>query len=277
MLRLRSIPNIMAELKLLKERYGVKEIEVVDDAFNLNVKRAKELFQTIMDQSLHLYFSFPNGLRADVMDEELVDLMKAAGVYRIVYAIESGSPKVQKEIQKHLNLDKAQKMITYTAKRGISVGSFYMLGFLNETEEDMRQTINFALKSKAHTASFFLLNPFPNTEIYRQAVNAGYRLDNVKFVHYYSLPTNISKVPDQKILKFRGQAYRRFFLNPIRAYRFFRTTPSRKFFFRKIVIALWLFFIQTKEEEQGSSRIHGDRRRPPSQPGAEVALSRFRP
>lgn len=111
----------MLELQHLKSKYAVKEIEIVDDSFNLNVKRAKDLFQAVIDSSLDLYFSFPNGLRADVMDEELVGLMKKAGIYRLVYAIESGSPRVQKAMKKNLNLEKARRIIAYTARKGISV------------------------------------------------------------------------------------------------------------------------------------------------------------
>jgi hypothetical protein len=163
-------------------------------------------------------------------------------------------------VKKNLNLARAQEMITYTAKKGISVGSFYMLGFLDETEEEMWMTINFALKSKAHTASFFLLNPFPNTEIYNQAIAAGHNLADTKFAHYYSLSSNISRVPSRKILKFRNIAYRRFFLNTIRMFRFFLTTPTKIFFFKKVLIALFMFIVQVQEEKRapvGDEKVEG--------------------
>jgi radical SAM superfamily enzyme YgiQ (UPF0313 family) len=259
-IRYRSIERILEEMWFLKKTYGVKEIELVDDAFNLDIKYATQFFQSLVDSNINLNYSFPNGLRADRMTTKLVDLMKTAGVYRLVYAIETGSPRMQKLVKKNLNLDKAQEMITYTAKKGISVGSFYMLGFLDETEEEMRMTLNFAFKSKAHTASFFLLNPFPNTEIYNQAVKAGFNLDDSKFSHYYSLSSNISRVPSQKILKLRNYAYRRFFLNPIRMLRFFLTTPTKIFFFKKVLIALFMFIVQVQEEKRspiGGEKIEG--------------------
>jgi radical SAM superfamily enzyme YgiQ (UPF0313 family) len=127
-----------------------------------------------------------------------------------------------------------------------------MLGFLNETEEDMMMTLNFAFKSKAHTASFFLLNPFPNTEIYQQAREAGKNLQDVRYIHYYSLCANISQVSNKRILQLRNYAYRRFFLNPIRIYHFFRTTPSRIFFFKKVLIALYMFFVQIENEKKSA-------------------------
>lgn len=249
-LRRRSVGRVIEELRLLKQQSGVREIDFVDDAFNLNIEYAKNFYREIIRANLNLNYSYPNGLRADRMDEELVDLMKKAGVNRVVYAVESGSPRIQKLVKKNLDLAKTKEMIALTAKKGISVGSFYMMGFLDETEEEMRTTIDFAIKSQAHTASFFLLNPYPNTEIYKQAVEAGYRLQDTKYGHYYSLCSNISKVPTDTILRYRNYAYRRFFLNPIRMFRFFRTTPTGLFFFKMAIIALYMFFMKVEEDKR---------------------------
>jgi len=258
--RRRSAERVIEELRFLKRTYGVREIEFIDDTFNLNLKYAKNFYRALIDADLGLYYSYPNGLRADRMDEELVDLMKQAGVFRIVYGIESGSPRIQKTMKKNLDLEKARQMIALTAGKNISVGSFYMLGFLDETEEEMRRSINFAVESKAHTASFFLLNPYPNTEIYRQALEAGYQLQDTKYGHYYSLCSNISKVSAERILSLRNYAYRRFFFNPVRLIRLTRTTPFMLFFFKIMIIGIYMLFVKVKEDKRtpiGSSSDEG--------------------
>jgi radical SAM superfamily enzyme YgiQ (UPF0313 family) len=157
-------------------------------------------------------------------------------------------------------LDKAKKIIEYTAKKRISVGIFNLLGFLNETEEDMWMTINFAVKSKAHTAAFYILNPFPNTEVHRLAKQQGFPMDDVNFVQYFSMSVNITKVPAERVLKLQKYAYRRFFLNPVRIYRMLRTTPSYNFFFIKVLAAVYLFFSSAqmgKKKQIGTSATEG--------------------
>jgi radical SAM superfamily enzyme YgiQ (UPF0313 family) len=247
-LRRHSIPYILDEITYLKEKKGVREIEVTDDIFNLDPEWTKQFLQSIIDRKLNLYFSFPNGLRADRMTEEIIDLMVEMGTYRIVYAVETGTARIQKEIRKNVDLEKALRYINYTAEKGISVGSFFILGFLDETEEEMRQTINFACRAKLSTASFFILTPFPGTEIYQQALARNINIQNSEFTHYYALSTNLSKVPDKKLLKLRVYAYLRFYLNPLRMIRFLRTTPLYRDFFKTLATAFWYFIVKPKNK-----------------------------
>ncbi|MBC8204623.1 MAG: radical SAM protein, partial [FCB group bacterium] len=241
-LRKRSPENVIAELKWLKEKLAIEEIEYIDDVFNLDIKRAKLIMDMMIAEKLNLKFSFPNGLRADQMDEELIDKMKAAGCYRINYAIESGSDRIQKQIHKNLNLERAMEIINYTAEKNISVGGFFMLGFQDETESEMRRTIDFALKSKCHTASFFILTPFPGTEMYREAAAAGYDMEGI-YSDYGAVSANISQVSSEQILKMRKDAFRRFYFDPIRMCSIFRTTPNKMALLRNVIRTAKLSFL----------------------------------
>ena len=224
--RTRSPENIIAELKWLKEEFRVEEIEFIDDVFNLDLERAKRIMSSIIEEGLDFKISFPNGLRADRMDEELIDLMKRAGCYRINYAVESGSGRIQKVMKKRLNLKRAQEVIDYTALKNISIGGFFMLGFPTESEEEMRETVEFALKSRCHTASFFILTPFPGTEIYREAESAGFNM-KAYYSDYGAVSANLSRASSEKILELRRSAFRRFYFNPRRIWSIFRTTPNK--------------------------------------------------
>ena len=246
-LRKRSVENVIGELKLMKERYNVEEVEFIDDIFNLDIERAKQIFRRIIEEKLDLKFSFPNGLRSDRMDEELLDLFREGGAYRLVFAIESGTPRIQKLVRKNLDLDKAEENIVQAAKRGFSLGGFFMMGFLDETEEEVWNTINFALKSELHTAAFFVVTPFPNTEIWQQAREMGYDLSanpENYFAHYQKVSANISRVPSKRLEKLRKIAFRRFYLNPRRLINFMRTTPWKDRFFTKIWILIAASFFK---------------------------------
>jgi radical SAM superfamily enzyme YgiQ (UPF0313 family) len=242
-LRKRSVENVIGELRLMKDRYDATEIEFIDDIFNLDIKRAKEIFQRIIDENFDFKISFPNGLRSDQFDEELLDLFKKGGVFRLVFAIESANPRIQKLIRKNLDLDAARRNIKLAAERGFSLGGFFMLGFLDETEEECWNTINFALESELHTAAFFVVTPFPNTEIWRQALERGYDLQ-ADYECYQKVSANISKVPSERLEQLRKIAFRKFYLNPKRLINFMRTTPWRDRFFEKVWILIAASFFK---------------------------------
>jgi anaerobic magnesium-protoporphyrin IX monomethyl ester cyclase len=187
---------------------------------------------------LNLKFSFPNGIRSDRVDEEMLDLFKAGGVYRIVFAVESGSPRIQKMIKKNLDLKIARENINLAAKRGFSLGGFFMLGFLDETEEELMSTINFALDAPIHTATLPFITPYPGTEIYDQLTARGYNLPT-EIEHYQKIYVNTTKIPTERIEQLRRMAFRKFYLNPHRLWGIFKTTPWRDRFFTK----LWIVFL----------------------------------
>ena len=132
----------MKEIELLVEKYKIGEIEIVDDIFNIDLPRAKQICDEIIRRKLKIKISFPNGLRVDRMDEELVLKLKQAGTHLLDYAIETGSPELQKRIGKNLDLAKAREIIKLTAAQGIFTGGFFMLGFPDETKEQMLATVN---------------------------------------------------------------------------------------------------------------------------------------
>jgi len=237
MIRKRSVDNVLQELRLLKSERGIEEIEIIDDIFNLDLERAKEILRRIIAEKLELNFCFPNGLRSDRFDEELLDLMKEAGAYRLVFAIESGSPRVQKLIKKNVKLDAAQRNIELAAQRGFSIGGFFMIGFPTEIEEEVMQTINFALNSKMATASFFMVTPFPGTELYKLALSLGFDLP-AEYEHYQKVSLNVSQVPTVRLEKLRQYALRKFYLNPRRILLYMKTTPWKVRFFQRIYILI---------------------------------------
>ncbi|MFH1861859.1 MAG: radical SAM protein [bacterium] len=237
-LRHRSVENILAELKMLKSKYNVEEVEFLDDIFNLDIPWAKQVFRAVIDHKLNMKFSFPNGLRSDCFDDELLDLMKEGGVYRMCFAIESGSKRIQKLVHKNLNLEKARVNISKAEQRGFFIGGFFIIGFPDETEAEVWKTIQFACKSKLHTAVFFIMQPFPKTEVWDMAVQAGMPVE-VDFTGYYQVSINLSRIPTTRLERLRSLALLKFYLNPVRLFHFACRAP--KFWKRSVEMASILF------------------------------------
>jgi len=211
---------------MLQRQYGVEEVEFLDDIFNLDMDRARAIFDGMRRVGLHFNITFPNGLRAEFLDDDLLRKFKEGGVYWITVAIESGSPRVQKAIKKNVNLPKAQENITKISRAGINCNGFFMMGFMDETEEEILQTIDFAAKSDLVIASFFILTPFPNTEIYNLALEAGYDMHAV-YSDYHDIAVNLSRVPTPRLWQLKKIANRRFYFSLKRVYLILRANPFR--------------------------------------------------
>jgi len=226
--RERSAEHVLAEIEMLVTRYGVKELVFMDDIFNFRPERAKKIAQGIIDKGWKLALTFPNGFRGDILDEELVVLLKKAGMYRCMVAVESASPRMQKVMRKNLKIDKVRKIVDFIAAQKVMVHGAFMLGFPTETEQEMEETIEWAATSSFHTAAFFRVIPFKGTELFKQVEHAGYELPtDWSSYEPYQAQINLSAVPEQKIFALRKKAYRRFYLNPRRLWRIFELIPQK--------------------------------------------------
>ena len=226
--RARSPENVMEEIKLLYEKYGVREIHFIDDCFNFDLDRAKKILQMIIDFKMDLKLAFPNGIRGDRLDQELIGLFKAAGAYKINFGIESGSERIQKMIRKSLDLQKIKTNIELAAKAGIFTHGFFMMGFPDETEDDLKATIEFAVESKLHTAGFALLSPFPGTRVREIAEQMGKKvIFDPDDTSYAAIACNLTALPDSELARYHRMAHWKFYFRPGQVLRILSAMPNK--------------------------------------------------
>jgi radical SAM superfamily enzyme YgiQ (UPF0313 family) len=221
-----SVERTVSQMVSLRDCYNLHEFEIIDDTFNLRLEHAKDAMREIIAQKLDVGIAFTNGLRADRMDEELLDLMQQAGTYRIDYAIESASPRVQKLAKKRLDLERAREVVNMTAERGIVTGCYYMLGFPGETGEEMEATVEYALSLKNHISSFFYLMPFPGTEIAESDPEVSKKARDMTFRDASGVAVNLSAASEEAMAAVRRRGYRGFYFNAPRMLRIARDVPK---------------------------------------------------
>jgi len=195
MWRGRSPENVLKEIKECVYKYGIKYFDILDDNFTLDPKRAKKICRLIIKEKLNIQWSTPNGIRADRVDETLIKLMKKAGCIQVKVAPESGSPLVLKNIiKKHLDLDMVKKTVSLCKKHHLSVEAFFVVGFPEETIDDIYKTISFAKELRrlgCDYCYFFIATPYYGTEMYADAVKKGY-LDESRY-HLNKIITTTNK------------------------------------------------------------------------------------
>uniref|UniRef100_A0A6M3JB83 Putative radical SAM superfamily protein n=1 Tax=viral metagenome TaxID=1070528 RepID=A0A6M3JB83_9ZZZZ len=163
--RPRSSESVLKEIRWLKETYGIKSLIFDDDNLLHDKKRAKEIFQGMIDRNLVMPW-VSIGLAVFKLDKDMLDLMKASGCEYIAVAIESGTKRILKIINKPVNFDYARKMVSYAREIGIYVAANFIVGFPTETWDEIRQTLNFAEDIGVDYAKIFHLVPLPHTEIW---------------------------------------------------------------------------------------------------------------
>jgi anaerobic magnesium-protoporphyrin IX monomethyl ester cyclase len=227
--RKRSPEHVLAELRELHDRYGIREFEIIDDIFNCDQQRAKQIFQMIIDSDMDLLLTFPNGIRGDAIDEEFLRLARQAGVVFIAFAIETATPRLQKMLRKNIRLEKIEHNIALARRHGIFCLGFFMLGFPTETREELQATLDFAIRSKLHAANFFVVNPFEGTDLADQAKDMGKPVFG-KFDDNYLSPgfTNLTDLPDAELQRIRRIGIVRFWLRPTRLWAALRDYPLKR-------------------------------------------------
>jgi radical SAM superfamily enzyme YgiQ (UPF0313 family) len=167
--RFRSPDNVLAEIEHLYHAHDVRCFYIYDDIFNVKRDRAKEICRRIVASEMDIAIDFLNGLRADLMDHELIDLMIEAGTYYFAYAVETATPRLQDMIKKYNKLDVLADTIEYTVRQGGNrcvVATYNMIGFPTETEDEVWNTIEFNRSLPHHIADVAVAIPQENTELF---------------------------------------------------------------------------------------------------------------
>ena len=188
-IRYRSVENVLNEIAFLKQEFDVKEVFFEDDNLTFNMNRAKELFNRIIQEDFGLEINFRNGIRADRVDSELLKLMKRAGVRRVRFAPESGSQEtLDRIIKKNMKLEDCEKAIRMAKDAGIEVTGLLVIGFPEETMQDIMQTIQYGHKLKklgCDSVWVGCATPYPGTELLANCIKRG--IIDEKKIDYQSL------------------------------------------------------------------------------------------
>ncbi len=189
--RYRSAEHVIGEMEMLIKNYGVKCFIFDDDNLFMNKHKAEEFLQMIIDKKLNIIWQGP-ATAVFMMDEHSVDLCKASGCVYLNIAIESGSPRVLKEIiKKPIHFDRLLGMINYIKKvGGIDLAANFIIGSPGETYDEILQTIRFAEMIDLDYVKFFISTPFPHTKMFEMAKKMGYLDDTLKFdEHHWTFGT----------------------------------------------------------------------------------------
>lgn len=215
--RYRSVENVILEIEECKNKYGIKEFNILDDTFTLNKKRLIEFCQSIIRKKLDIcWICFS---RVNTIDEEMVEIMKRAGCKKISFGLESGSQKILDLMNKNATLEMAEKAISAVRKHGIEVHASFMIGNLGETKKTINDTIKFARQFDFDNVTFFITAPLPGTHLYEVAKEKGHIGKETKWEEFAPLtktrPILVQEnLTEEELIYYQKKAFRKFYLRP---------------------------------------------------------------
>jgi len=214
-IRYRSVADVIREIILLHDRYGVKEFHIEDDNFTWRREYVTDFCREIIKLELDLAFSLPNGIRLDSLDREVLSLMEEAGFYSLAVGIESGSDRILGLMKKGLTREMIREKIRLIKKcTNIRVSGFFLIGYPGETAEEIRTTISFSRELPLDLASFLITMPLPGSPLWDNYGERDYhRINWNDFVPSRVVP-GVSDIPPKRLKKFQRRATLWFYLRP---------------------------------------------------------------
>jgi len=181
-----SADYVMQEILLLKKDFNPNLIVFQDDLFMLNKTRIKEIISRMKETGVLSSTNFGVTLRADLVDEETVRLLKEMNTVIVYMGIESGSEKVLNYLKSgNLKLSQVENALELLSRSNIKVEGSFILGAPVETREDLLETYNFIFnhyqQGKLTFASINFLTPYPGGKIWEYAKQRGLVSEDMDF------------------------------------------------------------------------------------------------
>lgn len=221
-IRNHSAEYVIAMIKNLIDRHHVKDISFYDDNFIAFPQRISKICKRITDEKLDTTWSCNSRIDA-VQSFEQLQMLKKAGCWQICYGIESGNQKILNEVKKNVSLEQIKQVVEWTAKAGIYVKGFFMMGLPLETEETLRQTVDFARELPLTSAHVTFTTPLPGSELYNTASQYGVFDNDWSKMNMWT-PVFIPYGLTEKILqKNKKRFFREFYLRPRIIYNYLKT------------------------------------------------------
>lgn len=167
--RRRPAHQVAAEMKMLKEKYNPDAIWFVDDVFTISHKWLTTFHEEVIKQKAQIRFECIT--RAERLNEEILQLLKEAGCFRIWIGAESGSQKIIDRMDRRVDVNHVKKMIQQTNALGIETGTFIMVGYPGETEADIDQTIQYLKEANPSQYTITVAYPIKGTSLYAEIEN----------------------------------------------------------------------------------------------------------
>jgi radical SAM superfamily enzyme YgiQ (UPF0313 family) len=211
--RAQSAERAFEEAKYLVDEFKVKEIRYDDDTFEVNKQRVLDLCKLFKKEGLDLTWQ-PQS-RPDLMTDKMCKAMAESGCVKILFGVESGDDNILIKIRKGMTTRQIKEGVMKARKYGIYLHNCFMIGFLWDTLETIKKTIDFAFELNGEFTQFAIATPLPGAPYYetieKRKLLIGNWCDRDSF---YSAGVNLPHLPAGEINRLAKEAYSSYYTRP---------------------------------------------------------------
>ncbi|HDY87880.1 MAG TPA: radical SAM protein, partial [bacterium] len=177
--RYRCVDNVIAEMQYIAEKYSIRRFSFEDDCFAINKQWLDEFCEKIKEMN----FLFRFQASVNTLKKTALDKLLSVGLVGMSMGLESGSPLIQRELNKNIDLNKAEDSIRWCKANGVKYNATFVLGSFSENPETVEMTKNFLFRNGfKDNFQLFFLTPYPGTALYREAMRRGFINDEVDYI-----------------------------------------------------------------------------------------------
>lgn len=207
---------VAREMRKLAD-FGVRTLRISDEMFFLNRRYYVPVLEQVIDNQFD--FNMWTYARVDTVRKDQLDLFKRAGVNWLALGVEAGNQVVRQEISKGSFKDVNIREVCSTIREaGIYTINNYIFGFPDDTLETMQETLDLAIELNSEMANMYPCQALPGSPMYHLARGQGWKLpmsyEGYAFLSYESEPLPTRHVSSSDVLKFRDEAWQRYFSEP---------------------------------------------------------------
>lgn len=170
--RMRSPKNVVDEMEMIHDKYGISQFTFYDDAFTVNRERVRKICEELHARKLKLIWDC--GTRVDMVDRELLKTMHDAGCIAVWLGVESGSEVILSAMNKGIKLNQTRLAYKTAHEVGLMTIANVVIGFPGETEQTAKATVNFVKELNPDDVGFYVATPYPGTPLYEQVKKNGW-------------------------------------------------------------------------------------------------------
>lgn len=215
--RMWSPDTVIKEIDVLVNKYGVRNIKFVDEMFVLNRNHVLGICDRIIERGYDL--NIWAYARVDTVKDEFLEKLRRAGFRWLALGIESGSKHVRDGVEKgRFGTSQILEVVRKIQDADIYVIGNYIFGLPDDTHESMQDTLELAIEANCEFANFYSAMAYPGSQLYRMAVEKGWELPDSWIGYsqhsYETKPLRTEVLGAAEVLKFRDEAFMRYFKNP---------------------------------------------------------------
>jgi anaerobic magnesium-protoporphyrin IX monomethyl ester cyclase len=219
----RSPKSIVEEMAHVVHTWDVRHFYIVDDVLTLWPDHITEICERIKGAGLDI--TFESSTRANLITEELTDIMVDAGLIRLSFGLETVDTEMRKTMGKKVPLRWYEESNKILNDRGVEVLNSVMLGLPGETRETVNKTLRFLETNKnISQANFAIAVPYPGTELHRMAMDEEHGIkmadkDNKNFENhrrYGSATMQVNDLSPQDLVELQNEGFIRIYIKPWR-------------------------------------------------------------